>query len=404
MFKLSATLSLALLIPFFAIGQRASTQSLQNQDVGGAPASSEGTMSRANLQRNGVYRTKGLHQVNAVLWKSEVLCKPAESNVFSHPIIAGGLVYLMCESRTPRSDGAGDSMFYSDDFVYALDIKTGKQVWKFQTERLHFSNIAVAGGLVFFGSGSGYFGIPRGVFFALDTRTGQEKWSYKVKNSRLANAAPAVTNGVVYFRDTAGNLYALDAQTGKPLWTFSTKGEVTIAAILEETIYFGNSKGFVYAVDTRTGGQLWEYKAGSPVSYPVISDGLVYFLADGNIYALDAKTGQQILKVKLPRKMGSFFAIFEKTIYYGGSSDNFYAIDVQTAKEKWRFNTGRLCLAPVIADGTVYFSCYDGNLYAVNLQTGKQEWRVESKPLNSPAIADGTIYFPRIDGRVYAVR
>lgn len=402
--NLNPLLLIALLIAHF--GMSVSGQDLQNPGLVGSPVSSDGAMTRVNLQRNGVYRTKGLHQVSAVLWKSEVLCKRAQSNVYYHPIIAGSFVYFRCGSSTSRDDGTGDSFYFSDDFVYALDTKTGKQIWKFQMKRSHLSTLAVAGDLVFFGSDSGYFGSAGGVFFALDATTGQEKWNYKLKNSRLANAAPAVANGLVFFRDAVGNLHALDAQIGKPFWTFSTKGDLTMAAILEETIYFGSSKGFIYAVDTRTGNQQWEFKVGSPPSHPVISDGLVYFSVDENIYALDAKTGKQILKVKLPRKMGSLFAIFEKVIYYGGSSDNYYAIDIQTGEEKWRFKTGRHCQFPVIADGAIYFSCYDGNLYALNVKTGQQEWKVESKPhySNTPAVDSGTIYFASTDGRVYSVR
>ena len=245
-------------------------------DLSAQEASSEGTMEGVSLQRSGVYKTKGVHQLNGLLWKSDVLCRPAENNSYYLPIVANGAVYFVCQSSNSRGNGIGGWNFYSDDYVYALDLKTGKQNWKVQMKESAFSSLAIAGSTVYFGSNTGYFGNEGGVFFALDAQTGQEKWSYKLKKKNLASASPAVANGAVYFRDMVGNLYALDTQTGKLIWSFNSKGELTVAAVFDGKVYFGDSKGSVYGVDAKTGEQIWKFDAPKPLGDPVISDGLVY--------------------------------------------------------------------------------------------------------------------------------
>jgi eukaryotic-like serine/threonine-protein kinase len=47
--------------------------------------------------------------------------------------------------------------FGSDDkHLYALDIKTGQQKWKFETEDQVFSSPVISGGMVYFGSNDGH--------------------------------------------------------------------------------------------------------------------------------------------------------------------------------------------------------------------------------------------------------
>ena len=363
---------------------------------------SDGAMEGVNLQRNGLYRTRGVHQLNTVLWKSDVLCRPARHNTYSQPIIVGEILFFVCDETSSRIGYD----FFSEDYVYAIDIKTGYVKWKFERKQSGFSALAVAGGVVYFGSLNGSFDREGGVFFALDAGTGKEKWSYSIKRNPLASASPAVIDGSVYFRDMDGNFYSLNSQTGRLNWSFNAKGELTLAAFLNDSVYFGN-KNYFYGLDAKTGERKWEYDAGSVVGDPFISDGVLYFgIKDGRIVGLNPVDGKEFVKFKPAQKIGTFFAAAENTIYYGGVNKDFYAIDARTGLERWTFKTGKACMNPVIADGTVYFGCYDRNLYGANAKTGQQEWKAESKEIVSytPTIVDGTMFFVRDDGRIYAAR
>jgi outer membrane protein assembly factor BamB len=86
-----------------------------------------------------------------------------------------------------------------------------------------------------------------------------------------------------------------------------------------------------------------------------------------------------------------------------------YAVDAETGKEKWRFETGYDDKwPPSIADGVVYFRG-KGLLYALDSKTGKEKWRFcleeEGDSVSaSPAIADGVLYLRSNHGYLYAIR
>ena len=94
----------------------------------------KGAMFRANLQRTGVYNTKGIYQLTELKWKFKT-----KGRVFSSPAIADGVVYF----------GSVDGN------LYAVDIKTGQEKWKFKTEDWVNSSPAIADGVVYFGSYDG---------------------------------------------------------------------------------------------------------------------------------------------------------------------------------------------------------------------------------------------------------
>jgi len=58
-----------------------------------------------------------------------------------------------------------------DDNIYALDIKTGGEVWRFPTGDQIVSSPAVAGDLVYIGSNDANL-------YALDIATGEEVWRF----------------------------------------------------------------------------------------------------------------------------------------------------------------------------------------------------------------------------------
>lgn len=119
------------------------------------------------------------------------------------------------------------------------------------------------------------------------------------------------------------------------------------------------------------------------------------------------KTGEQKHKAGKANKAGSVLAVDDNTIYFGGwHGGNIYAVDAMTGEERWKFRTEEPCNSPAIVDGVVYFTCEDKKLYAVDAKTGRRHWTIETKNIqvSNPVVADGTIYFIGDSGKVYAVR
>ena len=93
-------------------------------------------------------------------------------------------------------------------------------------------------------------------------------------------------------------------------------------------------------------------------------------------------------------------------VYFGSGDGNLYALDSKTGKEKWRFETGDVVFSsPSVVGGVVYFGSVDNNLYALDSKTGKEKWRFEtgSYVYSSPSVVGGVVYFGSEDNYLYAV-
>lgn len=118
-----------------------------------------------------------------------------------------------------------DGVAYTADLmsnVYAIDLASGRLKWHsdFNLRDTGPNGVNVADGRV--------FGVvPEGVF-ALDAKTGRQLWGRQLvrKNGELVVMTPGTKDGVVYVSTTPtvggnmGTLWALDARTGRKLWTW----------------------------------------------------------------------------------------------------------------------------------------------------------------------------------------
>ncbi|MGC2626537.1 MAG: PQQ-binding-like beta-propeller repeat protein [Candidatus Udaeobacter sp.] len=108
-------------------------------------------------------------------------------------------------------------------------------------------------------------------------------------------------------------------------------------------------------------------------------------------------------------------ALADGVLFFGSWDSYFYAVDVTTGKEKWRFHGGEdptmhnqvgFQSSPAVVNGTVYTGCRDSNLYALDAATGKEKWRFfndQSWVITSPAVADGKVFFATSDSSLYHV-
>jgi outer membrane protein assembly factor BamB len=255
-------------------------------------------------------------------------------------------------------------------------------------------------------------------------------WTFAAGGPVLSS--PALADGVLYIGSDDGKLYALEAATGKKKWELATEGPVRSSpAVLAGTVYFGSYDGQFRAVDAATGEVSWTFATpgerkfqaaglhGSRppaqiipdlwdlyLSSPAVTEDRVYFgSGDGNVYSLDAHTGQLMWKVETKDVVHSSPALVDGVLYVGSWDSNLYAIDADTGQQRWRFKTGEdpeqhnqvgIQSSPAVVDGVVYFGCRDGHLYAVDADTGKKRWAFTTKPtwiIASPAVRDGAVYF-----------
>lgn len=259
---------------------------------------------------------------------------------------------------------------------------------------------------------------------------GNQKWAFKT-NGKIFSS-PIVQNGIVYIGSEDGYLYAIEEQSGKIHWKFKTGGAVhSSPAIFKNMVYIGSFDGYYYAIDTKTGHLKWKFKTGGEnwfgevgslgmkpidtymddlwdffLSSPVINleekNPSVYFgSSDGNVYALNALTGELKWKFKANGSIHSSPVLYKNSLYIGSWDANLYALDVETGKERWRFETGRksgfagIQSTVAVANDMVYFGARDPFFFAINAETGKLVWKYNAASswiISSAVVVNNVVY------------
>lgn len=159
--------------------------------------------------------------------------------------------------------------------------------WGFRTSDVVGSPV-VENGMVYFGSWDGHL-------YAADLETGEEKWRFKTDGA--VHGRPALAEGLICAGSGDHHLYCLDAATGKERWKFQTGGQVFSSPTIHTgVVYFGSADSHVYAVSLATGSEKWRFPTKGPVfSSPAVADDVVYVGSDdGSLYVLTVAEGFSI--------------------------------------------------------------------------------------------------------------
>jgi outer membrane protein assembly factor BamB len=169
-------------------------------------------------------------------WRTDTL-----REVVSSPLLDKGTVYIGSRS--------------SD--LFALDAASGKVKWKtFYWSSWVESSARVRDGILYIGSSDAQ------QLLAIDSRTGRHIWTFETNGSPWPT--PAVTKKHVYigaagvpnyFIDHRGGFFAVDRATGKEVWRYpmpvipnsSAYGVASSPAVQDGLVFFGGLDGVFYA-------------------------------------------------------------------------------------------------------------------------------------------------------------
>ena len=201
-------------------------------------------------------------------------------------------------------------------------------------------------------------------------------------------------------------------------WTFDTGDAVWGSPALNgDSLFIGSDNGNLYALDAASGNLLWKFTSQGIVrSKPAIAGNLVYFTSDdGSLYAVYLKDGTKAWSTDI----GNFIAranreelgnspaptgydyvqsspvVADGTVYAGSLDGKLYALDALTGVVNWTFITQqKIRGSPAVDQGTVYFGSWDKLMYAVDAHTGKVRWAVGigGEVQTTPLIANGMVY------------
>lgn len=176
-------------------------------------------------------------------------------------------------------------------------------------------------------------------------------------------------------------------------WTFHTKGEIVSSpAVADGVVYVGSNDGNLYAIDQRTGTKKWVFKTDARIpSSPAVADRLVYFTSyDGNFYAVDAASGTVKWKFGIPGERRYAATHLHGSLPVGETMPDPFDVYLSS---------------PVVWNGAVYFGSGDGNVYALDAANGSVKWKFKTGDVvhASPALAEGRLYIGSWDSYFYAL-
>ncbi|MGH7777767.1 MAG: PQQ-binding-like beta-propeller repeat protein, partial [Candidatus Dormibacterales bacterium] len=188
-----------------------------------------------------------------------------------------------------------------DDAVYALDARTGSQLWRFQTQQGIDSDVGAPPtisppGVNRLADGAVYVTGKDGITYAIDLSTGQQIWDYTAIG-HPAQSGASLVGRTIYLGFSKG-LIALDAVTGAQVWTSASSSSPSVSmpsisgATGDQVIFRGDMAGVLHADSLASGASLFTYPTAAPgsgvfiFSSPAISTGRVFIAnSAGTLFA-----------------------------------------------------------------------------------------------------------------------
>jgi quinohemoprotein ethanol dehydrogenase len=242
--------------------------------------------------------------------------------------------------------------------------------------------------------------------YALDAKTGRQIWFFdpKVPGSAavpaccdIVNRGVAVYKGRIYVGTVDGRLIALDAATGKPIWstvttpigtTYSITGAPRVA---RGKVFIGNAgsefggRGYVSAYDAHTGKLVWRFYTvpGDPAAKP-----------DG------AASDAVLARLARPTWFGDWYK-------YGGGGHVWNSLVFDPDLNQVYFGTGNgYPWSREHRSAGKGDNLFVASIVAVDADTGRYKWHYQEVPgeeWDYDSIADITLVDLQVDGRTRKV-
>lgn len=296
-------------------------------------------------------------------------------------------------SSTPVSDGTNVYVFFGKSGVYAFDLD-GSVLWK--------KSVGTGSGSRRWGSGgspvlSGNVLVVNATdesnsIVGLDKTTGEELW----RNDGIENVwgTPLVAgegDDATVIVSVPYEVWAINPQTGKLKW-FTTNGvqdsSVSASPMLDGDVVIAMGGRSNTAVAIRLGGEkdvtetntVWQGKSVARIMTPILYEGHIYAVSKGIASCLNAQTGEQVYKERLPS--------IGESVQRRGPSGNY--------------------VSPVIADGKLYQFTKNGGCYVIDANPefkllASNQMAEDGTEFNStPAISGGRL-FVRSNRHLYCI-
>jgi outer membrane protein assembly factor BamB len=301
--------------------------------------------------------------------------------------------------------------------VRALELSTGREIWRIDTGLDLAGGPAVGEGIVVVG-GSG------GGLVALDAQSGAERWKAMTGGEVLA--APTVASGLVVIRTVDGRLRGLRAADGVEAWSYEQPvPRLTLRGngppvVDGDMVFAGLDNGKVVALALTTGDLLWNTTVApghgrteierlvdidSPVR--VLGDDVFVVGFQGRVAMLARDTGQLWWGRDLSSNRG--LVVEGDAIYVTTSDSTVMALRRRDGTPVWSQDAmlRRGLTAPALSGDTLVVGDFEGYLHWLDAATGQLLARGKTgggRMTNAPVAAGGLLLLETDSGEVQAWR
>jgi outer membrane protein assembly factor BamB len=183
---------------------------------------------------------------------------------------------------------------------------------------------------------------------------------------------PAIVNDRTFAAGCDSTLHVLDLATGKELGSVELGGQIgATAAIVGDHLYVGTMTNQFLAIDWKKPAIAWTFEA-----------------------------------TKRQQPFYASAAVTDKLVIAGSRDKQVRALDRQTGKEVWHFETrNKVDSSPVVTGDRVYAGSQDGKLYVLDLEKGTEITRYDlgNAIVASPAVAENHLVIGTDDGTIYCL-
>ncbi|GAB3652419.1 PQQ-binding-like beta-propeller repeat protein [Echinicola sediminis] len=313
-----------------------------------------------------------------------------------------------------------------NNFIVCWDANTGKEKWKVTTENGVKNQMVVAKGKVIATDMLGFT-------YAIDIATGKQLWKRDLKYHRLPGFVTGiVTDGDIVYTGFAERLTALDVEDGKIIWQNTKQGggegSTPTMTIAGDVLVTARHWTAIDAYDRHTGKLLWS-KSDHGLRF---RDGVLSF-SEGSLWVAERESFDKGKLFELSPKTGevlsSFYTEMQNTgtsapivlkdkIIVAGSHPGVAAFDRKTNQKIWEFEVDEALFytpsyfadqqqslesTPVLVGDKLIFGAMDGKVYVLDINTGRLLWKksLGAPVITSAAISDNGFYIADFAGNIY---
>ena len=370
---------------------------------------------RANISRTGEFNAPGPLSKPSVSWAFDT-----GGAVKASPVVVDGVVYIGSTAGT----------------FYAIDLASGAELWRHDTGSSIEASAAVYEGKVFFGNNRG--------LFALDSKTGKQVWHIKGgkwQDSLLILPAPVsraadgtALEGVLFYSVPWRGMVGVNTADGSEVWRFRDSkgpGRRGSSALIHkgQIIYFRGSQE-TEVVDLLTERESYGIDGAidNGVFTPAARDGIAYSYIRG-VVGFDIEANKANAEKGSHRKHYdltweyyprddpnwdyqhpgiSSLSVDQRHVYFGHRDQHVYALNRETGAVAWKTKTGGVNRSsPAIGNALLlYIGSYNNKVYGISRVDGSIAWEHSTGgPVHSsPALVGDTLVVGSDDGKVYSLK